>query len=78
MEHENVHTPINAYIDKRIWKTALTLKECFRKSSDGLDELLKGIEKNNEKNLRAKILVFLMLNELMPKYKKLKLFEEYK
>ncbi len=61
-EHESVHNPVNTYIDKRIYKMAMTLKECFKNSSEGLEELLKGIEKNNEKNHRAKILVFVMMN----------------
>lgn len=79
MEHENVHAPINAYTDKRIWKVANVIRECFRNSEDGLEELLKGVEKNNEKNHRGKILIYLLLNSLLPMYKKkLKLFEEYK
>lgn len=79
MEHENVHAPINAYIDKRIWKISLLLRQCFSRTHEGLDELLKGIEKNNERNHRGKLLVFLLLNALLPNYKQqLKLFEEYK
>jgi hypothetical protein len=36
MEHENLHAPLSAYVDKRIWKIALTLKEGFKTSHDGL------------------------------------------
>ena len=79
MEHENINAPIVSYIDKRIWKTALLLRECFKESHEGLEEVLKGYEKNNEKNHRGKILVYMLLHNLYPKYhKSLKLFEEYK
>lgn len=79
MEPENLHAPTNAYIDKRIWKISVVLVDCFLHSSDGLEELLKGIEKNNERNHRGKLLIFLLLNKLLPRYRKqLKLFEEYK
>jgi len=77
-EHENVHCPISAYTDKRVWKMATLLISFFSNSSEGLEELLKGIEKNNEKNHRAKILVYLLLTHLMPQYRKLKIFDEYK
>jgi hypothetical protein len=36
-EQENVHCPISAYADKRIWKTGLLLKAFFRNSSEGLE-----------------------------------------
>jgi len=57
---------------------ATLLISFFSNSSEGLEELLKGIEKNNEKNHRAKILVYLLLTHLMPQYRKLKIFDEYK
>ena len=74
-EHENVHCPLSAYTDKRIWKLSLAIRELFRHSPEGMEELLKGIEKNNEKNHRGKILVYNFLNHAMPQYRKLKLFD---
>lgn len=50
----------------------------FRNSSEGLEELLRGVEKNNEKNYRAKLLIYNFVILLLPQYKKLKAFEEYK
>ena len=42
-EHENVHSPLSAYTDKRIWKCAKALAQLFRHSPEGLEELLTGI-----------------------------------
>jgi hypothetical protein len=42
-----VHCPVSVYTDKRSWKMSLALKEMFRNSSEGLEELLRGVEKNN-------------------------------
>ena len=52
----------------------MIIKELFRHGSEGLEELLKGIEKNNDKNHRGKILIFFLLNQIMPLHKKLKIF----
>lgn len=41
--------------------------------------MLKGIEKNNERNHRGKALVYLLIDQLLPLHRKhLKLFEEYR
>ncbi len=39
---------------------------------------MKGVEKNNEKNHRAKILVYFLLSSIMPQYKKQKIFDDYR